>query len=160
HRDVVDALLRRPPVRIPAIFYGYGGEGVGYGVAEKRIGALGFRSGDGTDIRFVVSGELTSPNFQHGRGEDWQPDEWLCVQLMPGDWLAYGFSAVSVSGAKRDRAAWVSSVGSLGAERDGAAPASDAEKLQTDRVGAPTDSGEMLTDGSGEGYSLKLRMLC
>jgi len=130
HRDVVDALLRRPPVRIPAIFYGYGGEGVGYGVAEKRSGALGFRSGDGTDIRFVVSGERTAPNFQHGRGEDWQPDEWLCVQLMPGDWLAYDFLAVSVRGAG---------------------------SLQVDH-GALTDSQGTPTDGSSAGYSLKLRM--
>ncbi|WP_372638208.1 glycoside hydrolase family 5 protein [Cohnella sp.] len=130
HRDVVDALLRRPPVRIPAIFYGYGGEGVGYGVAEKRSGALGFRSGDGTDIRFVESGERSAPNFQHGRGEDWQPDEWLCVQLMPGDWLTYDFLVVSVSGAG---------------------------SLQVDH-GASTDSQGTPTDGSSAGYSLKLRM--
>lgn len=130
HRDVVDALLRRPPVRIPAIFYGYGGEGVGYGVAEKRSGALGFRSGEGTDIRFVESGERSAPNFQHGRGEDWQPDEWLCVQLMPGDWLAYDFLAVSVRGAG---------------------------SLQVDH-GALTDSQGTPTDGSSAGYSLKLRM--
>jgi len=102
-RDVVDSLLRRPPVRIPAVFYGYGGEGVGYGfglpLARREDGAespraVGFRSGDGTDIRFALDAERrAAPNFGHGRGEPWQPEEWLCVGLAPGDWLAYDFLA-------------------------------------------------------------------
>ncbi|HZG56458.1 glycoside hydrolase family 5 protein [Paenibacillus sp.] len=87
--QVVNALFRRPPVRIPAAFYGYGGEGVGFGVRAKTESATGFRAGDGTDIRFVVEGARERPNFQHMKGEEWQPDEWLYVRLAADDWLAY-----------------------------------------------------------------------
>jgi hypothetical protein len=89
--EVVAALLRRPPVRIPAIFYGYGGAGISYSVSNRRTNSLGFRTNDGTDIRFVDS-RRKSPNFQHGRGESWQSDERMCVQLAPGDWLAFDFN--------------------------------------------------------------------
>ncbi|MEK8130573.1 cellulase family glycosylhydrolase [Paenibacillus filicis] len=86
--EVVNALLRRAPVRLPAIFYGYQGEGLGYHVGEPVTHQLGFRQDDGTDIRFVHS-ERTLPNFQHGGGEAWTEDEKLCVHLKAGDWLAY-----------------------------------------------------------------------
>ncbi|QJD88155.1 cellulase family glycosylhydrolase [Cohnella herbarum] len=88
--DVVGALLRRPPVRIPAIFYGYGGAGISYYVSKKREESVGFRDNDGTDIRFVDN-RRKIPNFQHGRGEPWLPEERMCVQLATGDWLAYEF---------------------------------------------------------------------
>ncbi|TFE19512.1 cellulase family glycosylhydrolase [Cohnella luojiensis] len=90
HPEVVNSLLRRPPVRIPAIFYGFRGENVSYGVSEKSGNPIGFRERDGTDIRFIES-DRAIPNFQHGRGEPWLPDEKLCVQLSAGDWLAYEF---------------------------------------------------------------------
>lgn len=91
--EVVNALFRRPNVRIPAAFYGFRGEGVSYGFGGVRRGKpapIGFRNGDGTDIRFV-SGGRTEPNFQHGGGEPWADDEWLLVHLEEGDWLAYEF---------------------------------------------------------------------
>ncbi|MFC4303742.1 cellulase family glycosylhydrolase [Cohnella boryungensis] len=113
HRDVVDAILRRPPVRVPAVFYSYEGPGIGFGLSAERANgednggsandssevsavgkrAAGFRIHDGTDIRFVENGGRKAPNFQHGRGEAWQPGEWLCVQLLPGEWAAYDFCA-------------------------------------------------------------------
>ncbi|MFC3803184.1 cellulase family glycosylhydrolase [Cohnella sp. GCM10012308] len=103
---VVQSLFVRAPVRIPAVFYGYEGEGKSFGLARRlsegdtasqpAFGsggrAEGFRAGDGTDIRFVVPGR-TTPNFQHGGGEEWQADEWMYVALQPGDWLAYGCEA-------------------------------------------------------------------
>ncbi|WP_238323067.1 cellulase family glycosylhydrolase [Gorillibacterium massiliense] len=88
HPQVVNALMFRPPVRIPAVFYGYHGEGVSYGVGSKGRSGLGFREQDGTDIRFTDS-KREKANFQHGRGEGWQPDEWMHVRLETGDWLAY-----------------------------------------------------------------------
>lgn len=109
HPDVVHALFRRAPVRIPAVFYGYRGEGISFGFGDRAEGvrrmdrdardrngrlAGGFRENDGTMIPFV-DGNRTSPNFQHGRGEPWQADEWLCVQLEDGDWLAYDFELAS-----------------------------------------------------------------
>jgi hypothetical protein len=91
--EVVYSLLGRPSVRIPAIFYGYLGEGVSFGLANPTDRPIGFRVHDGTDIHFI-EGERTTPNFQHGRGEAWQADERLCVQLAAEDWLAYEVNVV------------------------------------------------------------------
>lgn len=96
HADVVDALFRRPNARIPAIFYGYRGEGDGYGRngavgARRETEATGFRDGDGTDIRFALEREDAKPNFQHGGGEPWKDEDWMYVRLEPGEWLAYDF---------------------------------------------------------------------
>lgn len=88
HPEVVRSLLGRPFVRIPAIFYGYLGEGVSFGLANRTDRHIGFRVHDGTDIHFI-EGERTMPNFQHMRGEAWQADERLCVQLADEEWLAY-----------------------------------------------------------------------
>ncbi|MFD2671493.1 glycoside hydrolase family 5 protein [Marinicrinis sediminis] len=104
--EVTRSLLRRAPVRIPAIFYGYKGPGISYKVnhpvnrsqandldmQDKEMRrCLGFRENDGTDIRFIT-GQRTTANFQHGGGEPWQDDEKMCVQLEVDDWLAYDFT--------------------------------------------------------------------
>jgi len=94
--EIVRSLLRRAPVRIPAVFYGYKGEGVSYGFGsdadktQDAAAATGFRTGDRTNIRFVES-ERESANFAHGGGEEWQPDDWLCLELSEGDWFSYSF---------------------------------------------------------------------
>lgn len=89
--EVVRSLFRRPPFRIPAVFYGYRGEGVSFGITARIDRHIGFRIHDGTDIRFI-EGARTTPNFQHDRGEAWQADERMCIQLAPEDWLAYELS--------------------------------------------------------------------
>lgn len=86
--EVVCSIFRRPPVRIPAVFYGYRGEGVSFGITKRSVGHIGFRIHDGTDIHFI-EGTRATPNFQHGRGEAWQADERLCIQVAVGDWFAY-----------------------------------------------------------------------
>ncbi|GMK45210.1 hypothetical protein PghCCS26_23380 [Paenibacillus glycanilyticus] len=88
HPEVVRSLLFRTPIRIPAIFYGYYGEGISYGVGERTVRKLGFRDEDGTDIRFTDS-ERETAHFQHGGGQSWEPQDWLHVRLAPGDWLVY-----------------------------------------------------------------------
>ncbi|KRE47129.1 glycoside hydrolase family 5 protein [Paenibacillus sp. Soil522] len=92
--EVVNALFRRPPVRIPAIFYGYKGAGTSFSIGEKSVKNIGFRVNDGTDIRFVES-EREKPNFQHMKGEEWEPDELMYVQLASNDWAAYEFTVSS-----------------------------------------------------------------
>jgi hypothetical protein len=89
--DVTDSLFRRPMTRIPAIFYGYKGEGISYGIKDRAEGNIGFRINDGTDIRFI-EGSKTTPNFQHGKGDPLQADERLCVHLEAEDWVAYEFT--------------------------------------------------------------------
>ncbi|WP_127534662.1 cellulase family glycosylhydrolase [Paenibacillus kobensis] len=92
HPEVVNALFRRAPVRIPAIFYGYQGEETGYHIGTKAAKNVGFRVNDGTDIRFIDS-EREVANFQHNGGRPWNMDQRLYVQLAAGDWLAYDFTS-------------------------------------------------------------------
>jgi hypothetical protein len=109
HAEVMHSLFRRPPVRIPAVFYGYQGKGESFGFEmgnrtdhlsqlDKAVdteippgNTIGFRVKDGTNIRFI-EGDRTTANFQHGRGEAWSADERMCVELADEDWLAYEFT--------------------------------------------------------------------
>jgi endoglucanase len=95
-QEVVNALLRRPPVRIPAIFYDYKGAGESFGIGRQTQHNLGFRVQDGTDIRFVEEGR-DKPEFGHMKGEAWKAGDWMYVQLAPEDWIAYSFTSPSNS---------------------------------------------------------------
>lgn len=91
HSAVTSSLFRRPNTRIPAIFYGYYGEGVSYGLKGRSNNPIGFRINDGTDIRFVESDRLIA-NFEHSKGDSWHQDELMYVQLADGDWVAFEFT--------------------------------------------------------------------
>jgi hypothetical protein len=104
HGDVVRALFRRAPVRIPAIFYAFEDRGEGYGLpprawagppAAKTV--IPFRRGDGLHFGYVHNGSDPQsvegpPNFQHNHGEPWDVRDWIYLQLDPGAWVAYDFS--------------------------------------------------------------------
>ena len=93
HPEVVRAILRKPQVRIPAIFYGHFGKGNSFQVTQPVVKEIDFRVNDGTDIRFIEerSESESKANFHHGNGESWKREETLCVQIAPQDWLAYNF---------------------------------------------------------------------
>ena len=91
HAEVVDSILRRIPVRIPAVFYGFRGEGASFGISGKAEENIGFRVNDGVSIRFM-KGSKAVLNFKHTAGEEWQPEEWLFAHLKAGDWTAYEFA--------------------------------------------------------------------
>ena len=96
HEDVVRALFRRPPVLIPAVFYGYQGENKSFFVNDHNSSRVDFRANDGTKIKFITgSGEKA--NFEHQKGEAWQKKDWLSVQLDKDEWLAYDFKAAKSS---------------------------------------------------------------
>ncbi|GMK42091.1 hypothetical protein PCCS19_51500 [Paenibacillus sp. CCS19] len=99
HAEVVHSLFRRAPVRIPAMFYGYQGEEIGYHIGTRSGRNVGFRVNDGTDIRFVDSDRQLA-DFQHNGGRPWKLDQRLCVQLAAGDWLAYEFTSANVGGGE------------------------------------------------------------
>jgi len=92
-QEVVSSLFRRPPVRIPAVFYSNLTEGTGFKINRFREGTTGFRRQDGTDIRFL-QGDRGGASFEHGQGQAWQDDEWLGVTLEAGEWLVYDFSVL------------------------------------------------------------------
>jgi endoglucanase len=87
--DVVNYLFRRPNIEIPAIFYNWDSHAK---VQTSKGLNVGYRSEDNRDIVFLDSTRV-KPNFQHGRGESWKDDEWLCVKVNEGDTLNYWFSS-------------------------------------------------------------------
>ena len=88
---VSNSILRRPPLRIPAVFYSYKGFDRGFHVSKPEKGlSCGFRANDGVKMGFTT-GEKAAVNFSHGGGEQWTDDEWMYVELDSNDWLAYDF---------------------------------------------------------------------
>ena len=92
---VVRAIFRRPPVRIPAIFYASPPQN--HAVPPVEQTAIGFRRGDGFHFGYVHNcssrqSAEESPNFQHNHGEPWGIQDWIFLQLDPGAWVAYDFS--------------------------------------------------------------------
>ena len=118
HPEVVGALFRRPPLRIPAIFYSYRDRGTGFdpGPATQTVQAspagpegkggqpaaeppIDFRRGDGMRFGYVAPGvQQGIPHFAHNGGEDWSDEEWMYVQLAPGAWARYDFLASHPAG--------------------------------------------------------------
>lgn len=91
-REVVQSLFRRVPFRIPAIFYGYKGEGISYGriIGRSEEEGIRFRIHDRMGSRFLAGGN-GAPKFQHRRGAPLEPEQQLCLTLAPEEWTAYEF---------------------------------------------------------------------
>lgn len=103
HEDIVRSLFRRAPFRVPAVFYGYKGEGVSFGTASGGHSGSHpeFRERDCTDIRYEDSGDGLKQEFWHGKGKSAKR---AFVQLAAGDWLAYDFTIGVRPVEKRPRA--------------------------------------------------------
>jgi len=89
--DVLNACLRRPPLRFGAAGFGFGGEGVSYGTSGRAAPLVGYRNDDNVTIEYGLRGEPESLNFNHNAGEPRGGDEKLTVLLRPGDWVTYHF---------------------------------------------------------------------
>jgi hypothetical protein len=87
--EVVNYLFRRPSINLPAIFYNWDDNSQS---AMSRHGNVGYRVEDGRDIIFLNS-QLERPTFQHGGGQSWKDDEWLCVRVMSSERLDYWFTS-------------------------------------------------------------------
>ena len=112
HPEVVRSLFRRPPVRIPAIFYSYQNRGQGFEPGLEKgthpdlspAASIDFRRADGMTFGYVAAGghqaggHQGSPHFAHNGGEPWKAEEWMYVQLAPGAWAVYDFNAAHSSG--------------------------------------------------------------
>jgi len=85
--EVLNAILRRPPLRLPASGFSFRGEGRSYHTTGARPHA-GFRADDRVSI--VHTGEREAQlHFEHTRGNARADDDRLLVRLEPGDWLSY-----------------------------------------------------------------------
>ncbi|MCL6603873.1 MAG: glycoside hydrolase family 5 protein [Paenibacillus sp.] len=94
--EVINALFRRPSVRIPAIFYDYKGVGESFGIGQQADRGIDFRVQDGVDIRFVDA-QRETPNFANMKGQGWKDEDWMYVHLSPEDWVSYTFRIPAVS---------------------------------------------------------------
>lgn len=88
NKCVVDSLLRRPPVKIPAIFYDFMGEEISYHVENNRVDKIDFRIEEKVRLEHV-SGELRAADFGHSGGEEWKNDQRMSVHLSEGEWVNY-----------------------------------------------------------------------
>ena len=89
--DVLNAVFRRVPLRLPASGFGFGGQGVAY---DTRIAQplTGFRSDDHVTVRFASRQAGTEPDFNHNDGRPRAAQERLEVVLDTGEWLSYEFN--------------------------------------------------------------------
>lgn len=86
--EVLSALLRRPPLKIPAVGFGFRGAGNSY-QTSSAVPLAGFRSDDLVTIRHasgLKNGELDW-NHKHGAARSAEGD--LLVSLGTGDWVSY-----------------------------------------------------------------------
>jgi endoglucanase len=94
--EVVNALLRRAPLRLPATGFSFRGEGESY----KTTGATplpGFRPDDRVTI-VRSPGSIDAPlDFSHNGGAPRAGDDRLFVQLEPGDWVSYDVHLVTTT---------------------------------------------------------------
>ncbi len=88
HPEIVNALFHRPPILIPAVFYGYRGKGTDFEVHHAKGTSVEFRKNDGPDIKFIED-IRSQPNFKHMAGEPWEPEEWMFIRLDDQDWVSY-----------------------------------------------------------------------
>jgi endoglucanase len=86
--EVVRALLRRAPVRIPSTGFGFRGPGVSYQTTEA-LPLPGFRSNDRVTIQDATGARPSEVDFHHTSGEPFSPEHELLVCLRAGDWVAY-----------------------------------------------------------------------
>ena len=93
---VTRSLFRRPPLRLPAIFYLNADRGVGFDtpqpVPQEQTPRL--RAGDRLPMAFIGREGMPtlcdeSPDFRHGGGELWGQDQWIGVRLDAGAWTSY-----------------------------------------------------------------------
>jgi endoglucanase len=87
-RDVISALFRRPPLRIPAVGFGFAGAGRSYRTSTATP-LPGFRSDDGVTIRHAQGRQDGELDWNHAAGVTRSAEQDLVVRLGAGDWVAY-----------------------------------------------------------------------
>ena len=88
--ELISALLRRPPLRIPAFGFGFRGPGNSY-QTSGGIALAGFRGDDLVTIRRPAGADSEPINWHHAGGAERSSDEQLLVSLGTDDWVSYDF---------------------------------------------------------------------
>ncbi len=91
---VVSALLRRAPLKIPAVGFGFGGAGKSY-KTSAAVPLRGFRGDDMVTIRHASGIEPREFDWHHTTGAARAVDDELVVSLGTGDWVNYALELTS-----------------------------------------------------------------
>ena len=86
--EVTSALLRRAPLRIAGVGFGFRGQGVSYRTSHG-VALPGFRSDDQVTIRAVGGRDPDKLAFDYQEGRPHPVYETLAVVLAEGDWVSY-----------------------------------------------------------------------
>ena len=95
-QDVVNAVMRRAPLRIPASGFGFRGPGLSY----QTSGATplpGYRRDDQVSLECDNLDADGAPTFGHNHGQPRLPQDEIVVRLAPHDWVAYEVELTSAS---------------------------------------------------------------
>jgi hypothetical protein len=86
--EIIASLLRRPPLRIPAVGFGFGGAGKSYETSHAHP-LPGFRSDDQVTIRHLPGSSNGDLDWSHAAGASRSAEGELLVSLGSGDWVTY-----------------------------------------------------------------------
>jgi endoglucanase len=86
--EIISAVLRRAPLRIPGVGFGFLGPGRSYRTSATAT-LDGFRSDDLVTIRDAAGSVPHQLNFDHAEGVPNSSNDGLVVNLGPRDWVAY-----------------------------------------------------------------------
>ncbi|MFL5961424.1 MAG: glycoside hydrolase family 5 protein [Gaiellaceae bacterium] len=94
--EVIAAILRRAPLRIPGVGFGFLGPARSY-LTSATATLDGFRSDDLVTIRNADGSTPRTLNFDHAEGASNSSDDGLVVSLGPRDWVAYEVNVVGAT---------------------------------------------------------------
>jgi endoglucanase len=86
--DVVNAVMHRAPLRLPAWGFSFRGEGMSYQTASAKPLA-GFRADDRVSLECANLGPDGAPQFRHTDGARRLAHDEIVVCLTPGEWIAF-----------------------------------------------------------------------
>lgn len=88
--EVLSALFRRIPFKIPAEFFGFKGEGISYhSLKEEKESELEFRKSDKIEIEFINKLDKKNIDFWNSKDKELIENQQLSVSLLEGEWVAY-----------------------------------------------------------------------
>lgn len=94
--ELISALLRRAPLRIPAVGFGFRGAGESY-KTSAQVPDRTFRRDDPVTIRRADGGDIEDLDWNHRGDAGRAAGDELLVSLRAGDWVAYDVVAASAS---------------------------------------------------------------
>ena len=88
--EVISALFRRPPLKIPAVGFGFRGAGRSYRTFAAEP-LRGFRNDDEVTIRRLPGAKAGELDWNHSLDGTRSAEDGLVVSLGDGEWVAYDF---------------------------------------------------------------------